>query len=270
MSVNGVTSTQAAAAYSYHSTSAAKEKTSAEEAKTTTTAEDTGVIYEHSTAAKTSSTKKTYTPDTNLVNKLKADAENRASQLRSLVEQMMGKQANTYGNANDIWSFLRSGNFTVNPATKAQAQADIAEDGYWGVNQTSDRIIQFANALTGGDPDKIESMREAFKKGYAQAEKTWGGSLPEISQKTYDAVMEKFDKLAADAGLTTEEKCRILDRLSYRKTMLYRCHRTHPCTTWFFFSELYQARPFTSSTFCPGRNSSLSSAFNSLTVFTGI
>lgn len=105
MSVNGVTSTQAAAAYSYNSTSAAKEKTSAEEAKTTTTAEDTGVIYEHSTAAKTSSTKKTYTPDTNLVNKLKADAENRASQLRSLVEQMMGKQANTYGNANDIWSF---------------------------------------------------------------------------------------------------------------------------------------------------------------------
>ena len=198
MSVNGVTSTQAAAAYSYNSTSAAKEKTSAEEAKTTTTAEDTGVIYEHSTAAKTSSTKKTYTPDTNLVNKLKADAENRASQLRSLVEQMMGKQANTYGNANDIWSFLRSGNFTVDPATKAQAQADIAEDGYWGVNQTSDRIIQFANALTGGDPDKIE-------KGYAQAEKTWGGSLPEISQKTYDAVMEKFDKLAADAGLTTEE-----------------------------------------------------------------
>lgn len=205
MSVNGVTSTQAAAAYSYNSTSAAKEKTSAEEAKTTTTAEDTGVIYEHSTAAKTSSTKKTYTPDTNLVNRLKADAENRASQLRSLVEQMMGKQANTYGNANDIWSFLRSGNFTVDPATKAQAQADIAEDGYWGVNQTSDRIIQFANALTGGDPDKIESMREAFKNGYAQAEKTWGGSLPEISQKTYDAVMEKFDKLAADAGLTTEE-----------------------------------------------------------------
>lgn len=203
MSVNGVTSTQAAAAYSYNSTSAAKEKTSAEEAATKTT-EDTGVIYEHSTDTNTSSTKKTYKPDTALINKLKADADARTSQLRSLVEQMMGKQATTYGNANDIWSFLRSGNYTVDPATKAQAQADIAEDGYWGVSQTSDRIIQFATALTGGDPDKIEAMRDAFKKGYAQAEKTWGGSLPEISQKTYDAVMEKFDKLAADAGLTTE------------------------------------------------------------------
>lgn len=203
MSVNGITSTQAAAAYSYNSTSAAKEKTSAEEAATKTR-EDTGVIYEHSTDTNTSSTKKTYKPDTALINKLKADADARISQLRSLVEQMMGKQAATYGNANDIWSFLRSGNYTVDPATKAQAQADIAEDGYWGVNQTSDRIIQFATALTGGDPDKIEAMRDAFKKGYAQAEKTWGGSLPEISQKTYDAVMEKFDKLAADAGLTTE------------------------------------------------------------------
>ena len=203
MSVNGVTSTQAAAAYSYNSTSAAKEKTSAEEATTKTT-EDTGVIYEHSTDTNTSSTKKTYKPDTALINKLKADADARTSQLRSLVEQMMGKQATTYGNANDIWSFLRSGNYTVDPATKAQAQADIAEDGYWGVTQTSDRIIQFATALTGGDPDKIEAMRDAFKEGYAQAEKTWGGSLPEISQKTYDAVMEKFDKLAADAGLTTE------------------------------------------------------------------
>lgn len=204
MSVNGVTSTQAAAAYSYTGASAAKEKTSAEETKRTQTAEDTGVIYEHSTDTAASSTKKTYKPDTNLINKLKADADARTSQLRSLVEQMMGKQATTYGNANDIWSFLRSGNYTVDPANKAQAQADIAEDGYWGVNQTSDRIIQFANALTGGDPDKIEAMRAAFKKGYAQAEKTWGGSLPEISQKTYDAVMEKFDKLAADAGLTTE------------------------------------------------------------------
>ena len=149
--------------------------------------------------------KKTYKTDTNLVAKLKADADARNAQFKSLVEQMLTKQGKTFNNANDIWKVLASGDFTVDPATKAQAQADIAEDGYWGVSQTSQRILDFATALTGGDPDKIEDMRAAFKKGYEQAEKTWGGSLPEISQKTYDAVMEKFDKLAADAGLTTEE-----------------------------------------------------------------
>ena len=207
MSVNGVTSTQAAAAYSY-STSDNKvaENTKAAEV-TEDSKEDSGVVYEPSTESKSaaSSTKKTYTPDTNLVNKLKADAEARTQQLRSLVEKMMSGQANAYGKANDIWQFLRKGEYTVDAATKLQAQADIAEDGYWGVNQTSDRIIDFANALTGGDPDKIEEMRAAFEKGYKQAEKTWGGSLPDISKRTYDAVMKKFDDLAAAAKKTTEE-----------------------------------------------------------------
>jgi len=205
MNVNGVTSTQAAAAYAYSSNSkgTATEKTAAEKTTETVKKEDVGAVYEPSKETATASTKKTYTPDTALLNKLKADADARAAQLRTLVEQLIGKQANTYGQANDIWKFLREGNFTVDPATKAQAQADIAEDGYWGVEQTSDRIIQFATALTGGDPDKIEEMREAFKKGFKQAEETWGGELPEISQKTYDAVMEKFDKMAEEAGTKT-------------------------------------------------------------------
>lgn len=203
MSVNGVTSSQAVTAYSYSSASQVKQEETAA-ASTASKAEDTGVVYEHSSESTTSSVKKTYTPDTNLINKLKADADARTSQLKSLVEQMINKQATAYGNANDIWSTLRSGNFTVDAATKAQAQADIAEDGYWGVNQTSDRIIQFATALTGGDPDKIEEMRSAFLKGYEKAQKTWGGQLPEISQQTYDAVLKKFDELAANAGISTD------------------------------------------------------------------
>ncbi|MGN0168637.1 MAG: hypothetical protein ACI4AB_11375 [Acetatifactor sp.] len=205
MSVNGVTSTQAAAAYSYSSTESTKaEKTEATKAEVTNAAAETGVVYEPSSETAEKVTKKTYTPDTNLINKLKADAEARTAQLRSLVEKMMTGQANTYGKANDIWAFLREGNFTVDPATKAQAQADIAEDGYWGVKQTSERILDFANALTGGDPDKIEEMRAAFEKGYKQAEKTWGGELPDISRQTYDAVMKGFDDMAAQAGISVE------------------------------------------------------------------
>lgn len=202
MSVNGITSNQAAAAYTY--SSPVKESQSAEQSATAKV-EEVGAVYEPSKEIQTDSTKKIYTPDTNLINKLKADADARTAQLRSLVEQLMTKQSTVYSNATDIWSFIKSGQYEVDPATKAQAQADIAEDGYWGVNQTSDRIIQFATALTGGDPSKIEEMREAFKKGYAQAEKTWGGELPEISKQTYEAVMKKFDDLAAQAGLTVTE-----------------------------------------------------------------
>lgn len=199
MSVNGITQTQAIGAYSYQ-TNDTKTTVAAETTATAKNAEDTGVVYEPSNEQKVDSAKKTYKPDTALLNKLKADADARTQQLRSLVEKLMLGQSDTYNKANDIWSFLREGNFTVDAATKAQAQADIAEDGYWGVEQTSERIISFATALTGGDPGKIEEMREAFIKGYKQAEETWGGELPEISKKTYDAVLAKFDKLAADAN----------------------------------------------------------------------
>ncbi len=200
MSVNGITGY--GASYSTYETQnkAASEaaQTTAESTKTEGAAAENGAVYEPSSAKATESTKKTYKPDTALVNKLKADADARTAQLRSLVEKMMRGQGNAIGTANDMWSFLRTGNFTVDAQTRAQAQADIAEDGYWGVNQTSDRIVDFAKALTGGDPSKIEEMREAFKKGFEQAKKTWGGELPDISQRTYEATMKKFDQWAAE------------------------------------------------------------------------
>jgi hypothetical protein len=202
MSVNGITSTSSA--YENYQTTQTAKTTTDTAASSVSATEEAAAVYEpSSTSETTASTAKTYTQNTELVNKLKADAEAHTQQLQNIVQQLMVKQGQTYNTANDIWSFLASGNFTVDAATKAQAEEDISDDGYWGVEQTSDRIIDFATALTGGDPDKIEEMREAFKKGYKQAEKTWGGELPDISQKTYDAVMEKFDKLAEEAGLTT-------------------------------------------------------------------
>lgn len=202
MSVNGITAANniATAYTSYENT--AKNKTT-ENAATTT--QESGAVYEKSdTAAAASTQKKTYTSNAELVSKMKADLEQRQQQLTDLVQQMLGKQSKTYGDANNIWQFLAKGSYTVDPQTQAQAQADISEDGYWGVSQTSSRILDFASALTGGDPDKIEKMRDAFKKGYAQAEDTWGDKLPDISQKTYQAVMDGFDKLAKDAGLSVK------------------------------------------------------------------
>lgn len=194
MNVNGVTNV--GDSYAAYANTMAKE--SDVENKTAQAAEEIGAVYEPTLEIPTS----TYKANNELLIKLKADTQARMDQLQNLVSQLISKQTNAYATATDMWQFLREGKFTVDAATKAQAQADIAEDGYWGVNATSDRIVDFAKALTGGDPSKIEKMRDAFKKGYEQAEKTWGGKLPEISQKTYDAVMEKFDKLAAESGLT--------------------------------------------------------------------
>ena len=184
MSVNGITT--GTPGYTNYESKVAVSKEAVKEAPA-----NPAVVYEPSKMA-AADAPKTYKPNTELINYLNAEAEARTAQLRSLVEKIMLGQGNAIGTADDMWSFLRTGDFKVDAATKAQAQADIAEDGYWGVNQTSDRIVDFAKALTGGDPSKIDEMQEAFIKGFKMAEETWGGELPEISQKTYDAVIEKF------------------------------------------------------------------------------
>ena len=194
MSVNGITSgSEAYSAYAAASAKSATVATKDTEKKTNTTT-DAGAIYEPSKETAAASTKKTYKPDTATIAKMKADADARTEQLRSLVEKMMTKQGVAIGTADDMWKFLAKGDFTVSADVKAQAQADIADDGYWGVEQTSDRILDFAKALSGDDPDTADAMLEAFKKGFEQATKAWGEKLPDISQRTYDAVVEKFNK----------------------------------------------------------------------------
>ena len=148
MSVNGVSS--ATSAYAAYSSTAAKAAPKTADAPAQSPANETGVVYEPSSVGKMSDSERAA-----LVQKLKADVQSRTDQLTDLVHQMISKQGNAFGQANDIWKFLASGNFTVDPQTKAQAQADIAEDGYWGVKQTSDRIFDFAMALAGDDEEKM-------------------------------------------------------------------------------------------------------------------
>ena len=192
-------------------TPAATDKTAAAAANTAATkTDDTAAVYEKNT--KTASGRTKSTDRSAIVAQLKADQEARLNSLKSLVEKVITKQGQTFAWANSsnedllndssFWNAIRTGNFTVDAETAAQAQADIADDGYWGVNQTSDRLVDFAKALTGGDSSKIESMRSAIKKGFDEAKKLWGGELPEISQKTYDATMKKLDEWAK--GTETE------------------------------------------------------------------
>ena len=189
MAINSITNSVAA---QQASTYTAAKTDHTEKKSESSTKTDTGVVYEKSSGQTSGTvTKKT---DYALVNKLKADAEQRTSQLRSLVEKMITKQGVAIGTADSMWSFLAKGNFTVDEATRAQAQADIADDGYWGVDQTSDRILDFAKALSGNDPEKADLLLDAFKKGFKEATKSWGQDLPDISQRTYDAVVEKFNK----------------------------------------------------------------------------
>ena len=68
-----------------------------------------------------------------------------------------------------------------------------ADGGYWSVDETAKRLVDFAKAISGSDPSKAEDMRKAIDKGFGDATKSWGRELPEISAKTHDRVNELLD-----------------------------------------------------------------------------
>ena len=160
--------------------------------------ENVGVVYEKSQPVKSATysvNKMSESDRANLVQQLKSDMEQRQAQLVELVHKTMSGQATTFGkaNGNDIWKTLASGNFTVDSATKLQAQKDISKDGYWGVKQTSQRLFDFASALAGDDVEKMHKMQAAMEKGFKQATGAWGRDLPSICKDTIDAANKLFD-----------------------------------------------------------------------------
>ncbi len=152
---------------------------------------EAAAVYEKSSEA---DGKKVYQRDNGTVQRLMQEAERRSQSLKSLVEKMLLKQGETFHDSTDIYALLREGKVKVDPETRAQAQKDIAEDGYWGVKQTSDRLVSFAMALTGGDPSKADTMIEAVKKGFDEATKAWGGGLPGICNDTMKEAVRKLEE----------------------------------------------------------------------------
>jgi hypothetical protein len=91
-----------------------------------------------------------------------------------------------------------NGEIDIAAITPAEAQELVSDDGYFGVQQTSDRIFQFAVGIAGGDPSRIEAIKEGINQGFAEAKQAFGDWLPEISYQTYDAVMSKLDSWVAE------------------------------------------------------------------------
>ena len=112
--------------------------------------------------------------------------------LRNLVVktlQEQGLELNFTTDAGEVIDF--------NTMTPEEAQDLISEDGYFGVEKTSQRIVDFAINAFGGDPEKLQQMKDAIDQGFKEAQEAFGGALPEISQQTYEAIMEKLDAFAA-------------------------------------------------------------------------
>ncbi|MCM1298914.1 MAG: hypothetical protein NC203_06430 [Firmicutes bacterium] len=133
--------------------------------------------------------------NTSNVSKAKSTIAMKNEAFQSMVKDIIGKQSGAAWNA------------IMKDADKIQ---NGTLDDYWSADATAQRIFDFAQTLAGGDSSKIETLRNAVEKGFAQAgasfSKKYGqSSLPGVCQDTYKKVMDMFDNWSKESKGTSEK-----------------------------------------------------------------
>lgn len=75
-----------------------------------------------------------------------------------------------------------------------EANELLSEDGFFGIEQTSDRVANFVFSFAGDDIELLEKGRAGVVQGFEEALKMFGGELPEISYKTQERTLSLIDE----------------------------------------------------------------------------
>lgn len=137
--------------------------------------------------------KPVHKPDETSIARIKAEAEQIHSNLREMVKQLLERQGLTFKDLETAEENGEQLKIEIDDETRLEAQAMIDEGGELSIESVSDRLVDFAKAISGGDKSKIGLLRDAINEGFKQAEEAFGGTLPEISHKTLARTMEKLD-----------------------------------------------------------------------------
>ena len=148
-------------------------------------------------ATKVTYDKPVHPRDEKAIDRLIAESNQAYQRLRDLVIQLLERQ----GMSAEHLKEETLPEVAIDDEARADLEAMLGPDGEYGIEKTSDRIVDFAIALSGGDRSKAETLKDAIIQGFNEAERILG-ELPDISQKTFDRVMEKFEAWVNEAPKT--------------------------------------------------------------------
>lgn len=157
---------------------------------------------------KNDETSKTYDKDT--VTGLINQSNQKINEFRKMLDTLLKTQAKENGgkeNASQL-SVDEDGMVHFSPeAVKEAGLSEFDENGYWGSEQTAQRIFGMAIAFSGGDEKTLQSMKDAISKGFEEVENLFGGKgkLPEVSYKTKDRIAEMFEEYE-NGGKTADKE----------------------------------------------------------------
>ncbi|NLJ55591.1 MAG: hypothetical protein GX334_00920 [Firmicutes bacterium] len=136
--------------------------------------------------------KQTAQADRSTIARLQAESEKAFASLRRIVTELLARQGYSAEQAKEARPAYPPA-IEIDETARTEAAQLIAADGPWGAEAVSNRIVDFAVAISGGDKSKLPEIRKAIEQGFGQA-KNILGTLPDLSLQTYDLVMEKLDR----------------------------------------------------------------------------
>ncbi len=106
-------------------------------------------------------------------------------------------------NQQDFQKFLKDIGYDGKPIgqlSQGEAKALVADDGFFGIDKTAQRIADFVINGSGGDESLLRAGRSGIMQGFEEAQKLWGGKLPDISQKTIEKATDLINQKMSDLG----------------------------------------------------------------------
>ena len=113
-------------------------------------------------------------PDLVKIRQMQAESQ------QKMLQKMLGTAKDTFikqaGGLKNILGRALAGekvegfNFNFTAADIEQAKKDVADGGYWSAEKTSERLVEFAKAISGGDVKQKDALVAAIKEGFKQAE----------------------------------------------------------------------------------------------------
>ncbi|NVJ53584.1 MAG: hydrogenase-4 component G [Campylobacteraceae bacterium] len=87
-----------------------------------------------------------------------------------------------------------------------EAKELVSDEGFFSVNKTSQRVSSFVIDLAGDDVEALKEARKGIVQGFEEAEKMWGGQLPDISYETQEQTLDIIDKKIEELLKTDTQK----------------------------------------------------------------
>lgn len=135
------------------------------------------------------------------VQRLWSETNHMTESIRSLIQSLIGRDNAT---GQGFWAIRAEGLRNISEADRLRAQELVSDEGFFGVEQTTDRIMGFARALVGenASEEQIERMRNAVQRGFDDVARLFGGfnNLPQVTRDTHAAVMAAFDEWRGTSG----------------------------------------------------------------------